>query len=427
MSGINSSHTKLPASQPIDANIPDSAQTSSHQEPQTVRVQNIANSISMKPAGFSTPTLVPHQGKEKLKQILPQAIASADQYLKKWNEDHGGSDAATNLATMRLFKDENGKGRVVGVTAGNQRLIAINARTGAVQQLNNTQGSDDCSSKSFIGGRMKGYENDEVETFDITLDFPIEDVILVALTDGAWQNFEKGADQGGNPNPYLIDCTKLQSVLIAGTLQTPLLSQTVMERLTQHVAERSLTFRKEVFQLSQELSTTREKADVLQVQLKAEHQSQFEGKPVSETATRANTQRNIAKDTLRTRQNKHLSSEKIVEAEANLKTAEEEFKNLPSIFEKLYFISQKTDPSEGEESLQEMEALEQEILQKELIENTDKNSLTYIQKHISLLREFLALNAAKHRLEKEIEKQSRALDDVTITALSPFGEPNPFA
>lgn len=375
---------------------------------------------------FLTSAMIQKSDPEMLKQALPSMIAKADQHLKAWNEKHGNGDAATNLAVMRLFKDEQGKGRVIGVTAGNQRLLAVNARTGAVQQLNNQEGNDDCSSKSFIGGRgIKGYKDHEIKTFDITLDFPAEEVILVALTDGAWQNFEK-ATQEGNPNPYLIDCEKLQAVISPEELSTSLESQTVMERLTQHVRERSAIFRKQIFQLSRDLKATASKAEELEEQLRANHEKHYEGYQPSKTVSKAQMQLNIAKDTLKARKKrKDLPHEQIKEAEKKLEDAKVTFQNL-DLHDRLYYISKKIVGLEWKEGLEEMVALEQEIRQKQQpIVETDQKDLTYIQQHIRLLKEFVALTNATKTLEKDIEQQSRALDDVTITALSPFGQTNP--
>lgn len=396
-----------------------------------------------------------NNSEELTDQSLRQMMHGANSHLQAWNHKHGKSFFAgepyneevvigrevTNLAVTRVFANEDGTSQVAGVNLGNQRLLAIDARTGETRQLNNTVGTDDCTYKMGVGGRSdqeENYKEDQIETFNMKLQIPPEHLIIITLTDGAWHNLDKGVDVAEQPNPYIIDCAKLQSV-IANSQEPPikpLTSQAVVERLTQHVSQRSNHFREQHFNTLPPLMDAHGKeSKEISKSLKVDHP----GKPQkSETAEKAKTQLENATIALNKCKNHHKPQEDIDAAQRALEEAQKTLKEL-SFNDRLYLASEKTASSQFAEVLSEMTALLEEI-DKEInpqdrlnldlltknvqdLSESQKKAIQglYIQRQIDTLRPYL--ETEKTLLAQAMEAQ-KALDDATITAMSPFAPKN---
>lgn len=354
--------------------------------------------------------------KERLTAMIPQV----DAHLKQWNLAHNGEtdpSASTNLAAMRLFKNKDGSSQVAGVNLGNQRLLAIDARSGKIHLLNNPSGQDDSSAKTALGGAPLDsmYDEKHIEPFNIKIPIPEKHVILVALTDGAWQNFEKVSSENGEENPNGIDCDKLQQVLKPDS-ETLLSSQTVMQKLESHVATRSKLMRQQSYELTGKTKEAYEKMKKLEGSLEP-----FPNTPQTEDFRKA-----MQKDLELVDIKKNLqiaiedgSEKKIARGTMQLEKARSEFNALP-LLTRFYIISQRKDSAFWELTLEDMISIKQEM---EGIPDYEDHT-AYLDRNIQLLQEGLKIKTEWRNLDAKLIQTNKALDDATITAMSPFGPRN---
>lgn len=181
---------------------------------------------------------------DRLVQQLPGLVYQTDAHLRDVNRATGSQVGATNLAGVRVFPVEEGF-RLVGVSAGNQRVMVTDAKTGRTIQLNNAQGAkDDCYVKSALAFK-EPLQKEDIETIDVPLPNDFEPIIWIA-TDGAWENFDK------TENPLVVDCEKLTAAIKSYHGDQPLNSKNLIESLTQHIKEKSVGNRALAFQINQE-------------------------------------------------------------------------------------------------------------------------------------------------------------------------------